>query len=1147
METIFGFPHPPDANVERGAQLLTVADFLEAAHGSERPLLDPLPFTGHEETLAALVDFASTPGSARIAVLPGRAGMGKTSLLAELASALVMQRVGASMRFVVDATPGGTPGAQRLPPGRCLLVIDDAHQKAAFSALLPMIVDRPEDVRVVLTTRPAGLMRLRSLFAQAGFEANEVRVLPELGALPPEQAEALARGALGEERGDLAARLAAAAEGTPFTIALGARLLRDEALHPVALDQPGDFACRAFDRGLDFLLLRAGSAMDPKLLSGVLALVAALAPARVGDERFLQGAGEILSCRRRDLVSALRVLEGAGLLERGAHGSRIVPGAFADHALQRALVGPAPFTGTVEERARSFATNLGIQSLVPLICNARMLDGPSVPSGRARELVDELFRHVRAELETASAPDRSRMLGAMRDLAGGEPAAILELVEAAMRNPGRADGNAPAGALFSQASVLYELPAILRRIGHHLEHLPRVCDLLWELGRDDLRLQSPHPDHPVRVLRDLASRMKARPVGVHEALLDAAVRWLQAPDAHDHKHSPLDVLDTFLADSASDGEGDARRRTLRDRALAALFGCARASDRRAALAGVGGLERVLSDTMGSLFSELEEPPWRDIERHDILRMLREAAEASTDALVHFAVADALGRVARRSACEELREAAEEALVALPASYERRLYEALTLRAPAQRGSNAPPMSERYPGAGGDGVQQSMERYATETCKAVAVAMLARHPSPEGAAEALGAALEALGLAGKAGSPRLLLHVLSRKHPTEAAGICEAIMRNPESPLGPHIASLLHGLRIEDPPRASALIAAIVADGNPTLCASIAQVFHRWVEKPIEGDHDALRKLLAHRDGFVRRAALGTLRTLARSSPRDAVDLAVGIDLSEGPEIAEALFGALDAGSLLTGEALSEEEIILFLSRLRGAQSFDGHSTMRFLHHAGKRLPDEVAELMVDRVAQTSAREGAGDYEPLPSEGLSSILAGLSSSPSFLPVLRRIRQLARGRGGWVRFHAARLFHDASRSFSLPSVEVLAEWVDGGGPEELEAIAALLEEAPAAFLFAHLDLVSSLLERAHAAGDAYFERVRGALFSVATGQARPRTGRPILGETALREQSREAAARLPRHSPAQRFFESLAKHAEAALVEEDIGHDDELFDV
>jgi hypothetical protein len=279
-----------------------------------------------------------------------------------------------------------------------------------------------------------------------------------------------------------------------------------------------------------------------------------------------------------------------------------------------------------------------------------------------------------------------------------------------------------------------------------------------------------------------------------------------------------------------------------------------------------------------------------------------------------------------------------------------------------------------------------------------------------------------------------------------------------------------------------------------------------------------------------------------------VDLAVGVDLSEGPEVAEALFGALDAGGLFSETALSEEEIILFLSRLGGARSLDGHSTMRFLHHAGKRLPEEVALLMIDRIAQAANQSAAStaEYEPLPPEGLGAILSALPRSPEWLAILRRVRHLARARTGWVRFHAARLFHDASASFSLASVEVLGEWVHAGGAEELEAISALLEEAQGSFLFAHLDIVAALLRRAHGLGEPCFERVRSSLFSVATGQARPRS-RAALGETALRAQAREAASRLQPRSPEQRFFESIAKHADALLAEEDAAEDDELFDV
>ncbi|MDC3956791.1 hypothetical protein KEG38_23220 [Polyangium jinanense] len=1148
METTLGFPTPPDAHIEHGVALFGPSEFEGGALAAGRPFQEALPFGGRAEILAALVDFASARGPARVAVLPGRSGSGKTSLLSALADALAAQRVGTMLRFATDITSAPTP--TRLPPGPCLIVIDDAGRKAAPAMLLPMAIDR-RDVRFVLTTRPAGLPRLSALLAQVGLSSDLVRILPELGALSPSEAEAAAQHVLGDAPGEFAAALAKHAEGHPFVIALAGRLVREEAIHPVLLGK-GELAACALDRGHELLLLRSSAAGDPKLLAGVLALVALLAPVRTSDERFLQGAGDLLGCRRRDLVSALRALEAAGVVDRGPHGARVVPGALSDHALYRALVGPltaGSLAGSLDDRVRALEERFGAHAIVPLIRNAGELDGPSLPSGASDEITTALFRHVRAGIDAASAADRCRLLAGLRELSSDHPAAMLDLAAAVLRSPAQTEAARGPSALFSAVSVLYELPAILRRVGLHLAHLPRAADLLWELGRDDLRLQSPHPDHPMRVLRELASRSSARPAGVHESLLDAVDRWLVADDAHDHKHSPLDVIDTFLSEGAAfAGPSDERRRALRKQALAALSGCAQSPKRRAALSGVNGLERVLSDgSGGSSLGERMEPGWRDEERLEILAMLGAAASNSGDPLVHFAVADALRRAARRASSPDVRAAAETALGNVPTSTERRLYEALTQRSPAQRGLIDMPPSE-IPGSGE--IDRGTERRSADACRAVVDEMLAEGRAPAQTAEGLGAALEALALAGKSGSPRLLLHVLSRKHPAAAVTICEAVMGAPESPLGPHVASLLHALREASPERAEALVGSIVGGGNATLCASLAQVFHRWVEKPLPGDREALRHLLGHRDGFVRRAALGALRTLAKSSPRDAVELAVGVDLSEGPEVAEALFGALDAGGLFSEGALSEEEIILFLTRLGAARSLDGHSTMRFLHHAGKRMPEDVTGLFIERIARAASGivAGAEEYEPLPPEGLSAILTGLARSPEWLPLLRRVRHLARARIGWVRFHAARLFHDASRSFALPTVEVLSEWVQDGGESELEAISALLEEAPPTFLFAHLELVATLLRRAHTTGEGCFERVRSALFSVVTGQARPRSGaRAERSETLLRSQAREAAARLPPKSPEQKFFESVAKHAEALLAEEDAGQDDELFDL
>ena len=104
METILGFPPPPDAHADHGVALVGPSEFLDGALASGRPFQEALPAVGRRDVLASLVDFASARGPQRIAVLPGRAGMGKTSLLASLADALAAQRIGTMLRFATSPT-----------------------------------------------------------------------------------------------------------------------------------------------------------------------------------------------------------------------------------------------------------------------------------------------------------------------------------------------------------------------------------------------------------------------------------------------------------------------------------------------------------------------------------------------------------------------------------------------------------------------------------------------------------------------------------------------------------------------------------------------------------------------------------------------------------------------------------------------------------------------------------------------------------------------------------------------------------------------------------------------------------------------------------------------------------------------------------
>ncbi|MBK9264558.1 MAG: AAA family ATPase [Polyangiaceae bacterium] len=1155
MDTHVGFPSPVDATTEHGVVLGRPNEFVDVALAAGRYFQDALPIVGRTEELQTLVNFIETPGTARVVVLVGRAGSGKTSLLAALAETLSQRNVTQAVRFAADVASVAAQHAPRLPKGPSVIVIDDAHRKPCTAALLHAAQHRPE-VAFVLTTRPGGLSRLVALCAERGLSEADIRVLPEIGPLSTDDAERSARHVLDEEFGAHAKQLATISAGHPQLVSIAGRLVREKALHPVALEQPADFGARVLARGYETLLMRASVTPDQKLFGGVLGqvtdmlgIVAALAPVRTSDERFLQGAGELLGCRRRDLVSALRALETTGIIERSAPGARVVPTALADHALLRLLTAPLPLPGTLAERVSVIVRHFGIHALVPLFRNLGEMDGPSIPPGSASKFVAELFEYCRDALDVASTMDRCRLLSSLREVCIDEPAGMLELVEFALQLPPLTDTAPKSRVLLSETSVTNELSPILQRIALHRQHLPEAVDSLWALGRDDVRLQSPHPDHPMRVLREFASRAHTLPVGFHEALLDAVERWQMVPHAHDHQHSPLDVIDTFLAESDAPISDDAlasRQRRLRTRALESLARAAGSSNRRAALAGVRGLEGVLTDMATHSSAGFPEADWRDGERLEVIEMLRKTATSAADPVVHFAVADVLRWAAHRTPNDTICIAAELALADVPDSSERRLYEALTQRPPAQRAGldlDAPPSSRLLPET------RNNEPRGAETARIVIDEWMAKGPLPAAFVQQTAEALDTLSLAGKSGSPRVLLQVLSLKHPEAAAKACEVIMQSPDGPLGPHVAALLHTLRESAPERAAGLVQNIVTGSNATLCASLAQAFPRWVDKPRNGDREALRALLGHPDGFVRRAALGVLRTLAKTAPHDAVALAVEVDLSEGAEAVETLFGALDGGKLFVGDALSVEEIVAFLSRLSAATNLEGHSTIRFLHFAGKRLPEETALLLIERIERLV---GPGvlaieNFVALPSEGLGSILARLPESPEWVAILRRIRQLARSRSNVVRTQAARLFQAASKNYSPVAMDVLSEWLEAARAEELEAVSALLEEAPASLLFSHVNLVATLLRNSHALGGALFDTVQNALLPVAMGQGRMRGNGPQMTDAALRTQAREAAAKLAPRSPERRFFEAIVKHTETLIAEETAAEHDDLFDL
>src|SRR5205085_4165547 len=70
---------------------------------------------------------------------------------------------------------------------------------------------------------------------------------------------------------------------------------------------------------------------------------------------------------------------------------------------------------------------------------------------------------------------------------------------------------------------------------------------LWALGADDIRPANSWPDHPIRVLAEIAAYSGVKPIAYNELVLESIEKILGRPDAHKHHHSPIELLEPLLA------------------------------------------------------------------------------------------------------------------------------------------------------------------------------------------------------------------------------------------------------------------------------------------------------------------------------------------------------------------------------------------------------------------------------------------------------------------------------------------------------------------------------------------------------------------------------------------------------------------------
>lgn len=1116
----------------------------------------------------------------KVAILAGRGGIGKSKILHALAETFENEHKGTALWFAAESVELTPDGADYLPFEPCVVIVDDAHRRDDLPALLALSRQRPHVTKLLLSCRPQAIDYVKSQVTQGGFHIEETVDLPDVTELSREEIIELARQALGPEFSGLAELLAAATWDCPLVTVVGGQLLAKKAIAPELLERDEEFRGTVLTRFRDILIGNVSDRIDTTLCTSLLDLIAAVQPIRLDNLQLLDREAEFLGVDRPKLLSSLDILETAGVLLRRGYTLRIVPDVLADHILHQANVTTLGHTTGYADRVfNEFA------SLCPseVLRNLSELDWRlRQSSAQASDLLTGIWQRITQRFQDAPNLGRSMTLEMLGKVAVFQPERTLELVEYTIRNPATESGSPEGIQLFggTHSDLLRQLPPLLRQISYTLAYLPRCCNLLWELGRDDNRNLHSNPDHGVRVLADLGGYEEGKPYFISRSVLDSVERLLKDSSSHDHFHSPLDIIDPMLTKTGysihSEGYQIARRpfvlkfesiKSIRQRAISLIGRCLYSTNLRMSLRALKSLEDALREPLplfNMKISYEDREQWRP-EQLEILALMADLAQRSTEPVILIRIREVLWVHCSQVPSDEVRHKADAIVSALPDSFELRLTQELMppydldVWRPYEERRNDNPTSHR-------------EKIG-QMRRSLVVELLGRSEHAGEAYEILTDHIQIVYAAGVRPDPHEFLGILGITDPEFAADLCEIIVDNPNGPLAPHLQSLLTHVRIRSVERARDIGQRVLRGGSSILGSGVASSYQPGRADNITAeDIEAIRELLDHEDINVRGQAIRSLSGLAEAHPRVATDLAKGAAVGDNVHLAKNLCQLFSNGRGIPFRELTSDDLKAFLSKLEDIQEVDDYFINNFLVKASEQDARAVADLLLTRVRKkTDGRPGCRpigttitsvllkmmvrkktdarpDYRPLPILGFRHPLIGFAASPNQESILREIRDtLLEPGSSSIEHWMAQLFREISLDFeSVASLKVLNEWITSENAGRIESAACLVAEAPPAFVLRNVEFTANLVERADAAGSDCYRSVASNLTRSALSGTRSGTpGQPMAEDVTMRDQASAVKSNFDAGSPPYRFYDSLVNLANAS-IKDDLLRDEELLE-
>lgn len=1115
-----------------------------------RPSMKPNPAISHQwnlvgrsEELAAIDRFLHSDQQS--IVVSGRGGMGKTRLLREVSDRVIRDPQTPALVFLAPEVRFEPDHIELLPRGEPIVVVDDAHDRDDVGVLLAALGRSSRDGRVILATRPYGEDRLLGELYSQGMLAVDEDAVIRVQDLDLDDIEKLASEVLGhpaDTHPESARLVAAATRDCPLFTVVAARLVASKQVDPRELATDQTVRTLLIRHFKDVMVGGLGGPADQAALSEVLRFVALVQPVMSNNESFLRLAQEVLQQRQDRVRRHLRTLEEAGVLMRRGRFLRVVPDLLGDFLVADASVDSvtgAP-TGYADLVFSAASTDLA-QNIIRNVAKLDWRIGRERQSDSA--VLDRIWESLTESLLSAGPMQRSSTIRELAGISYYQPRRAIDLARRLISNPTDEADRKGSRWLPTHDDVLGALPEFLRGAAFNMEHLGEVADILWALGRDRKGALNAEPGHAIRVLQEIASITPDKPVEFLRSIINRAIAWTKDPDLTSYEHSPLDVLEAIVVTEGYDTHTrgwalnltpfavrvDAVRE-LRRQAIDAAVPLLAHRDPRVGTRAAEFMETALRYPIGMLGrqpTEEEQDSWSP-EFIDTLQRLESFLEGN-------AVDPVVGQRLKTAISWHISRGGQTAAAAR--SVDRLLGNGFLVRL-TQVLSHGWLDPDQLPGDRNLEYTE-MEAKWRATQRQVAQDLRATEPEPANAVDMIEERMNVLsGWTGPSHpAPGPFLAILSQEWIEIAEEILRRV-RTGEGPLLPYASILLAEYRNHRRERVGPWLRDFVESGSNELAIQVAVGLTGIARSESLSDEELqlLEELAAHQNPAVRSSIARGLRFASGLGQARRLSLIIGISLDGDASVAAEVVSNFGPRGDFDVYQLPSSDFARLLEDLVRVTEIANYDIGGFLSEASRRDPLRVLSLYTARVAHAEKHPDDHSYRALPYHFEPVPTMCFRESGHFADSIHGVCEwLLEPHDGWHRpFWAPQLFLLVASTIDDEVLEILKDWAGSSDPRRLEVISHLLREAPRELVLTRVDWVTELLELAYALGADCYEKVSSSLHAaVVSGTKSGTPGKPFPEDIEQRDRSARIAKGLPSGTPAQRFYASLARSAEASI--------------